>query len=190
MIYTLEGNILGEGIILGIKTKINERLTNSSQWILNNPESLSILMIMATSMASVFFGLLAAAMGFNKQWFLMALFAFFSIMAIKSFINIFKLVKKAGLKNALGGITSSEFVWHKDKDGNKLYGGVEDGKYNGTEQTDEIYNEQDVGCNEVGKEGNGTDNSKPERTNAWSSIMLERSGSDVDKDGVSKGRDA
>ncbi|KKK50928.1 hypothetical protein LCGC14_3120120 [marine sediment metagenome] len=36
------------------------------------------------------------------------------------------MVKRTSLKDALGGFTSNEFVWKKDKDGNKLYGGVED----------------------------------------------------------------
>jgi len=169
---------------------IKSRMQDSSNWIMNSPESLVILMLMGTSIATLFFAVFSFAMGFSKNWFLMALFGLFCFGSLTQFIKIYKMVKKTSIKDALGGITANEFVWHKDKDGNKLYGGVDDGKCIGTEQTDEVCDEQNVGSNEVGKEGNGTNNSKSERTNAWSRFMLERSGSDVDKDGVSQGRNA
>ena len=166
---------------MSIKTKINKKLTESSTWILNSPDSLVILMLMGTGIAFLFFGVFSAALGFNGAWFLTVLFGVFSLMALKQFIKIFRLVRRLGLKNALGNISANEFVWHK--------GGKEDGN-NGSIEADEVCNEQDGRSNEIGKEGHGTDNSESERTNAWSRIMLERSGSDVDKNGVSKGRNA
>ena len=166
---------------MSIKTKINKKLTESSTWILNSPDSLVILMLMGTGIAFLFFGVFSAALGFNGAWFLTVLFGVFSLMALKQFIKIFRLVRKLGLKNALGGISANEFVWHK--------GGKEDGN-DGSIKADEVCNEQDGRSNEIGKEGDGADNRKPERANAWSRIMLERSGSDVDKDGISKGGNA
>ena len=97
-----------------------------------------------------------------------------------------KSIKILGFKDVLGGITAAEFIWSRDKNFKKIDGGKKNGRCIGTGKTDEICDEQNVGSNEVGKEGNGADNSESERTNAWSRIMLERSGSDVDKDGVSK----
>ena len=58
-----------------------------------------------------------------------------------------KMVKQLGLKNALGGFTANEFIWHKDKYGNKIIdGGVEDGvnRY-----------EDDEGSDKHDEEGNG-----------------------------------
>ncbi len=173
---------------MSLKNKINQRLTDSSNWILDSPKSLVILMIMATSMSFIFFGLLSYVMGINENWFLVVLFGIFSLLSLKQCIKISRMVKKVGLKDALGGICAREFVWHKDKFGKKI-GGVED-ENKRTKQTDEVCDKQNAGCNEVGKKGNGTDNSESERTNAWSRIMLERIRSDVDKDGVSKGGNA
>ena len=172
-----------------VRNKINQRLIESSQWILNKPESLVILMLMGTGMGFLFFGVFSAAFGFRRNWFFMGLFGLFSLLSLKQFVKLFKMVRKTSLKDALGGFTSSQFVWHRDKHWNKI-GGNENGKCVGTKQTDEVCNEQDGGGNEIGKEGNGADNSESERTNAWSRIMLERSGSNVDKDGVSKGGNA
>ena len=136
---------------MNLKTKINQRFQDSSNWILNKPESLSILMLMGTGIAALFFGVFSAAMGFNKMWFLMVLFGVFSLISLKQFIKIFKMVKKMGLENALGRISANEFVWKKDKDGNKLYGGVEDG--DGGYKGDEGCDEQDAdGNGEIGKE--------------------------------------
>ena len=118
---------------MSIKTKINQRLTESSTWILNSPDSLVILMLMGTGIAFLFFGVFSAALGFNGAWFLTVLFGVFSLLALKQFIKIFRLVKRLGLKNALGGISANEFVWHK--------GGIEDG-INGSNETDEVCNEQ------------------------------------------------
>ncbi len=129
-----------------LKNRINQRLGESSTWILNSPESLVILMLMATSMATIFFALLATVMGINANWFLMGLFALFSLLSLKPFIKMFKIVRKAGLKDALSGITANEFVWHKNK-----YGGVLDGG-NGFE-SNESRNEQDAdGNGKIGKE--------------------------------------
>jgi len=118
---------------MSIKTKINKKLTESSNWILNSPDSLVILMLMGTGIAFLLFGVFSAALGFNGAWFLTVLFGVFSLLALKQFIKIFRLVKRLGLKNALGGISANEFVWHK--------GGIEDG-INGSNETDEVCNEQ------------------------------------------------
>ena len=118
---------------MSLKTKINERLQDSSTWILNTPESLVILLLMGTGIGGLAFGSFSLAMGFSKHWFFMVFFGVFSFMSIKKFISIFKMVKRTSLKDALGGFTAREFVWKKDKDGNKLYGGVEDGGISGYE---------------------------------------------------------
>ena len=112
---------------MNLKTKINNRLQDSSNWILNTPESLVILLLMGTGIGGLAFGSFSIAMGFSKHWFFMILFGVFSFLSSKKFINIIKMIKKFGFKDALGGFTANEFVWKKDKDGNKLYGGVEDG---------------------------------------------------------------
>ncbi len=119
---------------MNLKNKINNRLQDSSNWILNTPESLVILLLMGTGIGGLAFGSFSIAMGFSKHWFFMVLFGVFSFFSSKKFISIFKMVKKTSLKDALGGFTANEFVWKKDKDGNKLYGGVEDGSgYEGNE---------------------------------------------------------
>lgn len=112
---------------MNIKTKINNKLQDSSNWILNSPESLVILMLMGTGIAFLFFGVLAVVFLNNRNWFLLVLFGVFSLLSLKQFIKVFRMVRKTSLKEALGGITANEFVWKKDKYGNKLYGGVEDG---------------------------------------------------------------
>ena len=127
-----------------LKTKINQRMQDSSHWILNSPESLVILMFMGSGIATLFFGVFSFAMGYNKYWFLMVLFGVFSLLSVKGFVKIFKMYKNAGFKNALGGITANEFVWHKggNKDGNK-----------GSIEADEVCNEQDdSGNGKIGKE--------------------------------------
>ena len=148
---------------------IKTRMQDSSNWILNTPESLVILMLMGTGIATLFFGVFSFAMGFNKIWFLMVLFGVFSLLSLKQFVKMFKMVKKLGFKNALGGITANEFVWHKDKKGNKLYGGIEDGngkndsKRNGTSSNKKY--KEDAG-------GQREDNRKDERDCSWSSLSL------------------
>ena len=126
-------------------------MQDSSNWILNSPESLVILMLMGTGMATIFFGLLATVMGMNKNWFFMVLFGVFSFFSLKQFINIFKMVKKLGLKNALGGFTANEFVWKRDKKGNKIDGGVENGNdgYEGYEGSNNKNGERN---GKIGKE--------------------------------------
>ncbi len=121
---------------MSLKTKINNRLQDSSNWILNTPESLVILLLMGTGIGGLAFGSFSIAMGFSKHWFFMILFGVFSFFSSKKFIDIFKMVKRTSLKDALGGFTANEFVWKKDKEGNKLYGGVEDGHERNSEGAD------------------------------------------------------
>ena len=113
-------------------------MQDSSNWILNSPESLVILMSMATGMAFLFFGSFATVMFFGKNWFLMVLFGIFSLLSLKQFIKLIKTIRKLGLKNALGNITAREFVWHKNK-----YGGVADGS-NGSVEEDEVGSKSDA----------------------------------------------
>ncbi len=156
---------------MSLKTKINQRLTDSSTWILSKPDSLVILMIMGSGIAFLFFGVFAAATGYSKNWFLMILFSVFSLLSLKQFITVMKMVKKMGLKNALGGITANEFVWHKNKEGNKLYGGIKNER-NGTEQDIKEGNE----CNADGdKEGGGKvrgSKKNTESTNPWDNLSV------------------
>ncbi len=116
---------------------IKTRMQDSSSWILDSPESLVILMMMGSGMATIFFGLLTYIFGISKSWFLMILFGVFSLSSLRMFIKIFRMFKKSGLKNALGGITAREFVWKKNK-----YGGIEDGR-DGFE-SDEIRSKSDA----------------------------------------------
>ena len=128
---------------------IKTRFQDSNNWILNKPESLTILMLMGTGIGSLFFASFSVAMGFSRNWFLMALFGLFCYGALKQFINTVKMVKISGIKGAFGGITAREFVWRKDKYGNKI-GGNEDGRHSGTEQ------DIDKGS-QYNEEGNGED---------------------------------
>jgi len=121
---------------------IKTRMQDSSNWILNSPESLVILLLMGTGMAGILFFFLTIAMFFNEYWILVVLFAFFSYGSLRQFIKLIKMVKLHGMKEALSGITANEFVWHKNKDGNKIYGGVEDGS-SGFE-SDEVCSERDA----------------------------------------------
>ena len=137
---------------MNLKNKINQRLQDSSNWILNTPESMTILLLMGSGIGGLAFGSFSIAMGFTKHWFLMVLFGVFSFASSKKFISIYKMVKRTSLKDALGGFTANEFVWKKDKDGNKLYGGVDDGSI-GSNEGDESRNEQDAdGNGKIGKE--------------------------------------
>ena len=92
----------------------------------------------------------------------MGLFGLFSLMALRQFIKMIKMVKRLGIKNALGGITANEFVWKKDKDGKKLYGGVEDGRISGYEG-DEVGNQRDEISNKRIREEVGHIYRQPER---------------------------
>ncbi len=136
-------------------------MQDSSNWILNTPESLVILMLMGTGMGGLAFGSLSIAMGFSKHWFFMILFGVFSFFSSKKFISIVKMVKELGLKNALGGFTANEFVWKKDKKGNKLYGGVEDGS-NG-QSDNEVCSQSDAKENKRIREEIGHIYRQPER---------------------------
>ena len=174
---------------MNLKNKLNPQNMRANEWIMNSPEALVVLILMGSGIGFLFFGVFSTALGFARNWFLLVLFGVFSLLSLKQFINICKMVKKFGLKDARGGFTCSGYIWKRDKNWKKIDGGLENG-YDRTEQTDEVCNEQDGRSNEIGKEGDGADNSESERTNAWSRIMLERSGSNVDKDGVSKGGNA
>ena len=147
---------------MNLKNKINQRLTESSQWILNTPESLVILLLMGTGIGGLAFGSFSIAMGFSRHWFFMILFGVFSFFSSKKFISILKMVKKLGLKNALCGFTANEFVWKKDKGGNKLYGGVEDGGISGYEDN-EMGSERDAEKNKRIREEIGHIYRQPER---------------------------
>ena len=146
---------------MNLKTKINNRLQDSSNWILNTPESMTILLLMGSGIGGLAFGSFSIAMGFTKHWFLMVLFGVFSFASSKKFISIYKMVKRTSLKDALGGFTSNEFVWKKDKDGNKLYGGVEDEYERNSEGTDTRSSRSD----KEDEGGQRQDNSKSERAN-------------------------
>jgi hypothetical protein len=148
----------------------------SSNWIMNKPESLTILMLMGTGIASLAFTTFSISMAFRGIWFLAVLFAFFVWGSTKQFIKIYKLTKSIGLKNALGGFTAREFVWKR----NKLGGKIND-KCNRTIKADEICSEQDEGISGISKKGDGTNNNKSERTNAWSRIMLEGTDGNIKK---------
>ena len=141
---------------MSLKNKIGQRFRDSSNWILNDPKSLVILMLMGAGIAFLLFGVFSTAFGFSKNWFLMGLFGLFSLISLKQFIKIVKMVKKAGLKNALGGITANEFVWHKNK-----YGGVEDGYEKNSKGVNTRSNKSD----KEDEGGQRQDNRKPERTN-------------------------
>ena len=122
---------------------IGSRFRSSTNWIMNTPESLVILLLMGTGIASLFFTTLFVSMLIAQEWFFAVLFAFFGYGSIMQFIKIYRMVKQFGLKEAMGGFTANEFVWHKNKYGRK----IEDGNY-GTEQTVKS-------CNGSNEETNG-----------------------------------
>ena len=119
---------------------IKTRMQDSSNWILNTPESLVILMLMGTGMAFLFFGVFSIALGFTENWILMVLLGVFSLVSLNQFIKIIRMVKKTNLKEALGGITAGEFVWKRDKNWKKIDGGVEDGSGH---EGNEVCNQRD-----------------------------------------------
>ena len=132
---------------MSIKSRIDNRLRDSSDWILHSPESLVILMFMGTGMGFLFFGSLAATMGFMENWFLLVLFGIFSLLALKQFVSICTSIKRLGWKSALGEVTAGEFVWSRDKKWKKIDdGGVLDG--------DSGY-ENDEGSHKYYEKGNG-----------------------------------
>lgn len=142
---------------------LNKRLEDSSSWILDSKKSLVILMLMATSIGSLFFLVLALAMLFGKVWFFALLFAFFCYGSLNKFLGIVKMVKSVGIQDALGGITAREFVWHQ--------GGKEDGR-NRTEQDIKASSK----CNAEGnKKGRGQVRGCEEDTepaNPWDSLSI------------------
>lgn len=131
---------------MSLKTKLNPNNLSSNDWILDSPSSLVILMIMGAGMAFVFFGLLSAALGMAKNWLLMVLFGVFSLLSLKQFITIYKMVRKVSINEALGGITAREFVWHKNKDG-----GVKDG-VSGYTSNESSHKSNDERNGKIGKE--------------------------------------
>ncbi len=146
---------------MSLKNKLNPQNMGANEWIMNSPEALVVLMLMGSGIGFLFFGVFSTALGFARNWFLLVLFGVFSLLSLKQFINICKMVKKFGLKDARGGFTCSGYIWKKDKYGNKLYGGVEDGY----EKYSKGNNSQ---CDRGDKEDEGgqrQNNRKPERTN-------------------------
>lgn len=132
---------------------IKTRFQDSQNWVMHNPESLVILLIMGTGIGTLCFSAFALALGLNKQWFLMVLFALFAYGALKQFINIVKMVKATSLRDALSGITAAEFVWRRDKNFKKIKdGGVLDGEYCGTEQDITKGNEYNAEGNKKSRE--------------------------------------
>ena len=106
---------------------LRSRLQDSSTWILDSPESLVILMLMGTGIASLFFSVFLVFMGINHNWVLMVLFGVFCYSSLRQFIKTVKMIKATSLKEAFNGITAREFVWKRNKYGNKIDGGVKDG---------------------------------------------------------------
>jgi len=97
-----------------------DRMADSSYWIMNSPEALTILLLMGSGFAGLFFGVFALAFGLNQHWFLMTLFSFFGLMSVMQFKKLIIIVRRGSLKTALGGMTANEFVWHK----NNMEGGL------------------------------------------------------------------
>jgi len=122
--------------------KFSERMDNASSWILDAPESLVILLLMAASVGVLMSISIVVVMGMYHNWIVMALFVLMGVGAIKSLIKISKLVKNFGLKNALSGITAREFVWIRRKeDGNSRYKSDADGCIEDAERDGEIRKE-------------------------------------------------
>lgn len=162
---------------MSLKQKFMKRTRDSNHWIMYHPESLVILMLMGSGIAVLAFGSFALMFGMMQYWFLMGLFAVMSLLSLKQFITTARMIKKLGLKDALGGFTAAEFIWKRDKKWKKIdygYGGKNgNGKGDGKVSCS-------AGC-ESDKEDAGEqrqDSGEPERANPWSSVMLERINSD------------
>jgi len=125
-----------------------DRMADSSYWIMNSPEALTILLLMGSGFAGLFFGVFALAFGLNQHWFLMTLFSFFGLMSVMQFKKLIIIVRRGSLKTALGGMTANEFVWHKNKYGRRI---DSDGinRHEGDESCDE---QNDPGDGAIGKE--------------------------------------
>lgn len=124
-----------------------ERMADSNYWIMNKPEALTILLLMGSGMGGLMFGIFALALGLNHNWFLMCLFMFFGLMSVFQFKKLIIIVRRTSLKEALGGMTANEFVWHKDKTGRK----IEDGN-NGCTCDESCDQQDDSGNGAIGKE--------------------------------------
>ena len=122
---------------------LKERFEGSRDWIVNKPESLTILLLMGTGLGSLFFGILALASGLAQNWFFTALFIFFGYTTVTKFKKLIFAVKATDLKHALGGFTANEFVWHKNKYGRRIDVDGNDGC------------ESDESCDQQDDEGNG-----------------------------------
>ena len=127
-----------------LKQKINQRFKNSADWILNDPKSLTILLLMGTIIGSLFFTTFALMFGINKMWFLSIFFGVMAYASGRQGIKMIKLVKKFGLTKALSGITANEFVWRKN-------GGVKSGN-SGYENNESSNNTDEEGDGKIGKE--------------------------------------
>lgn len=127
-----------------LKNKISQKLQDSSYWILNSPESFTLLMLMGTGIGSLVFTSSALLFILSKNWLFAIIFAVFSYASIKKFIQIYKSYKRLGLKEAMGGFTANEFVWKRDKQWKKI-GGNKNG--NSGYENDEGCNPKDEGRN-------------------------------------------
>lgn len=167
-----------------LKDRINRRLTDSSDWILNSPEALVTLMLMGTGLGSIIFTGLAIGFLIARAYFPAILFGFFSYGAIHKLVSIIKSIKTLGYKDAFGGFTAMEFVWKKDKHGRRLDENGLNGC--GTEES----NEGEPGTDKTAGRGLRSDNKEPERTNTWTNFMLQRSDSVMQESGDDRRRNS
>ena len=146
---------------MNLKNKLNPQNMGANEWIMNSPEALVVLMLMGSGIGFLFFGVFSAALGFARNWFLLVLFGVFSLLALKQFINICKMVKKFGLKDARGGFNCSGYIWKRDKKWKKIDGGVIDEYERNSEGADTRSSRSD----KEDEGGQRQDNRQPKRTN-------------------------
>ncbi|KKL80830.1 hypothetical protein LCGC14_2000830 [marine sediment metagenome] len=146
---------------MSLKSKINPHNMRSNEWIMNSPEALVILKSMGSGIGFLFFAAFSMALGFARNWFLMGLFGLLSLVSLKQFISMIKSIKILGFKDVLGGITSSQFIWHRDKNWKKIDGGIE----NGYEENSEGADTRSSRSDKEDEGGQRQDNSKSERAN-------------------------
>lgn len=164
--------------------KFKQRLENSSDWILNSKEAMVILFLMATIIGSTFFSLICLSMLLAKEYFFAALFAFFAYGSISKLIGIIKSMKLVGFKDALGGWTANNMVWHKDKYGRRTDKDGHDGC--SSEECNEGKSETDG----TSGEGLRSNNRESERTNTWTNFVLQRSDSVMQETGHDRRRNS
>ncbi len=151
---------------MSLKNKINQRLKESSDWILNDPKSMAILLLMGSGIGFLCFTTFTLVFFLSKNWLFFIIFGLFAYMSLKKFVQICRMVKLLGLKDALGGFTANQFVWKKDK-----YGGKEDGN-NGTDTSNEARDRNNAkGNKEIGDKIRG-DKENIESTNPWDSLSI------------------